>query len=88
MKTKRVLLYYSYWKTTTKEGINAKVEDRLDLLELDVNSGVVSETYSYGYSWIAKLKKEYRINKYIQAAKAVLYKGKKRHLLSTVYKYI
>ena len=88
MKTKRVLLYYSYWKTTTKEGINAKVEDRLDLLELDVNSGVVSETYSYGYSWIAKLKKEDKINKYIRAAKAALYKGKKRHLLSTVYKYI
>lgn len=88
MKTKRVLLYYSYWKTTTKEGINAKVEDHLDLLELDVNSGVVSETYSYGYSWIAKLKREYRINKYIRAAKVALYKRKKRHLLATVYKYI
>ena len=88
MKTKRVLLYYSYWKTTTKEGINAKVEDHLDLLELDVNSGVVSETYSYGYSWIAKLKKKDKINKYIRAAKIALYKGKKRHLLSTVYKHI
>lgn len=88
MKTKRVLLYYSYWQTSTKEGINAKVEDHLDLLELDVNSGVVSETYSYGYSWIAKLKRECKVNKYIRAAKAVLYKGRKRHLLSTVYKYI
>ena len=88
MKTKRVLLYYSYWKTTTKEGINAKVEDRLDLLELDVNSGVVSETYSYGYSWIAKLNREHRINKYILAAKAALYNRRKRHLLATVYKYI
>lgn len=88
MKTKRVLLTYSYWQTSTKEGINAKVEDHLDLLELDVNSGVVSETHSYGYSWIVKLKNEYRINRYIQAAKTVLFKGKKRHLLSTVYKYI
>ena len=85
MKTKQILLKYTYWKTTTREGINAKAEDHFDITEFDVNSGVLSESHDYGYLWILKLKHEFKMGKYIQAAKKVLYRGKRRDLLATMH---